>query len=165
MNMKVHVPNWILGGSREQCCSLWRVLILMVISCYISSCAPQTKVGTPVFREEPQGQVVAPSDQTATLLTSADTAMQSGQLDKAEMHLERALRLSPRDAQIWHGMARVRFEQSNYAQAVQFCLKSNSLAGKNEAIIRQNWLLMEKAYLKTGDTEKAIWARQKASEK
>ena len=81
------------------------------------------------------------------------------------MHLERALRLSPRDAQIWHGMARVRFEQSNYAQAVQFCLKSNSLAGKNEAIIRQNWLLMEKAYLKTGDKEKAIWARQKASEK
>jgi len=44
-------------------------------------------------------------------------------------------------------------------------LKSNSLAGKNEAIIRQNWLLMEKAYLKTGDKEKAIWARQKASEK
>jgi cytochrome c-type biogenesis protein CcmH/NrfG len=73
--------------------------------------------------------------------------------------------MSPRDAQLWQAMARVRFEQGNYAQAVQFCLKSNSLAGKNEEIVRQNWLIMEQAYLKSGNNEKAAQARQKASER
>jgi cytochrome c-type biogenesis protein CcmH/NrfG len=80
------------------------------------------------------------------------------------MHLERALRLSPREAQLWYAMAKIRFEQGNNAQAVQFCLKSNSLAGRNRAVIRRNWLLMEKAYLKTGEKEKAAQARQKAGE-
>ena len=56
-----------------------------------------------------------------------------------------------RCATMGQGMAGIRFEKGNYAQAVQFCLKPNSLAGKDEAVGRQNWLLMEKAYLKTGE--------------
>ncbi|MGV1098754.1 tetratricopeptide repeat protein [Thiovibrio sp. JS02] len=107
-------------------------------------------------------QIPPPPGQAGALLASANKAMQAGQPDKAEMHLERALRLAPRDAQLWHGMAKVRFGQGNYSQAVQFCLKSNSLAGKNGAVIRQNWLLMEKAHLKMGNKEKAAQARQKA---
>jgi len=108
-------------------------------------------------------RISPPPGQVGTLLARATKAMQTGQLDKAEMHLERALRLSPREAQLWHTMARVRFEQGNYAQAVQLCLKSNSLAGKNGAVVRRNWLLMEKAYLKTGEEKKAAQARQKAA--
>jgi tetratricopeptide (TPR) repeat protein len=140
-------------------------MMLLVLSCAVTSCAPQKRVGIPIYREGPPEQSPLPSGQTGTLLANADKAMQAGQLDKADMSLERALRLSPRDAQLWHGMARVRYEQGNYAQAVQLCLKSNSLAGKNGAIVSQNWLLMEKAYLKTGEKEKAALARQKASER
>jgi tetratricopeptide (TPR) repeat protein len=140
-------------------------MILVALSCIMASCAPQKKVSTPIFREEPQGEIPLPPGQTGILLASANKAIQTGELDKAEMHLERALRLSPSDAQVWHGMARVRFEQGNYDQAVQFCLKSNSLAGRNGgAIVSQNWLLMEKAYLQTGEKEKATQARQKAYE-
>lgn len=140
-------------------------MFLLALSCILTNCAPQKRVSIPIYKDEPQGQVAPPSGQTGTLLASANQAMQTGQLDKADMHLERALRLSPRDAQLWQGMARVRFEQGNYAQAVQFCLKSNSLAGKPGALVRQNWLLMEKAYLKTGEKEKAALARQKANER
>lgn len=111
-----------------------------------------------------KARIPPPPGQVGTLLAGADKAMQAGELDKAEMHLERALRLSPREAQLWHTMARVRFEQGNYAQAVQLCLKSNSLAGRNGAVVRRNWLLIEKAYLKTGEKEKAAQARQKAEE-
>jgi cytochrome c-type biogenesis protein CcmH/NrfG len=162
----VHVRNWILSRSQQQPCSLRGLMILVTLSCIITNCAPQNKVNVPIFREEPQGQIPLPSGQTGILLANANKAMQTGELDKAEMQLERALRLSPSDAQLWHGMARVRFEQGNYAQAVQFCLKSNSLAGKNGgAIVSQNWLLMEKAYMKTGETEKATQARQKAGER
>jgi len=113
----------------------------------------------------PLTQIPPPPGQAGTLLASANKAMRAGQPDKAELHLERALRLAPRDAQLWHAMARVRFAQANYGQAVQFCLKSNSLAGRNNAIIGQNWLLMEKAYLQMGEKEKAAQARQKAGDR
>lgn len=112
-----------------------------------------------------EARIPPPPGQAGVLLASANKAMQAGQPDKAEMHLERALRLSPREAQLWHAMANVRYAQGNYAQAVQLCLKSNSLAGRNSAIVRRNWLLMEKAYLKTGDKVKAAQARQKAGGK
>ena len=164
MDVNLHFRNWILSRNQEQPCRLWLVMILLVLSCVIANCAPQKRVSIPIFRQEPQEQVPLPPGQTGTLLTSANEAMQAGQLDKAEMHIERALRMSPQDPQLWHGMARIRFEQGNYAQTIQFCLKSNSLAGENRAIVRQNWLLMEKAYLKTGEEEKAIQSREKASE-
>lgn len=160
--MKMPACNWKLTDNRGQPCRS-RVILLLVLFCIIAGCAPQERVNIPVYREGPQGRTVPPS-QTDSLLANANKAMEVGQLDKAEMLLERALRMAPREAQLWQGMARIRFEQGNYAQAVQFCLKSNSLAGKNEEIVHQNWLIMEKAYLKSGDYEKAAQARQKASE-
>lgn len=150
---------------RELPFKLWWAAMVLALFFITASCAPQKRVNVPVYRVEPQEQTPKSAGQTATLLASADKAIQAGKLDKAEMHLERALRLSPRDAQLWQAMARVRFEQGNYGQAVQFCLKSNSLAGTNATIVRQNWLLMEKAYLKTGEKEKAAQARQKANER
>lgn len=166
VKLKVYICHWILRRIHDQfrLGSLWRGVILLVLSCVITSCALQKRADLPIFREEPQVQVQLPPGQTGILLANANNAMQAGQLDKAEMHLERALRLSPRDPQLWHGMARVRFEQKNYGQVVQFCLKSNSLAGNNGAIVRQNWILMEKAYLKTGEEEKAAQARHNAQE-
>ena len=59
-------------------------------------------------------------------------------------------------------MAQVKYRQKDYGQAVQFCLKSNSLAGKDYGLIKQNWLLMEKAYLELGEPEKAKEARIKS---
>jgi tetratricopeptide (TPR) repeat protein len=165
MNGKMHIYRRIRSRSRDQFRRWWRVVVLLALSSVITSCAPQKRVSIPSYREEPQEQLPLPPGHTGTLLASANKAMEAGQPDKAEMYLERALRLSPRDAQLWHGMARVRFAQDNYAQTVQFCLKSNSLAGRNGAVVHQNWLLMEKAYLKTGEEEKAAQARQKAYER
>ena len=98
----------------------------------------------------------------ATLLASARQNVRTGQFSQAEMMLERALRVEPRNARLWHEMAQVKFEQKDYGQAVQFCIKSNSLAGKDYDLIQQNWLLMEKAYLEQGEPEKARQARIKS---
>jgi len=98
----------------------------------------------------------------ATLLASARQNVRTGQFSQAEMTLERALRVEPRNARLWHEMAQVKFEQKDYGQAVQFCIKSNSLAGKDYDLIQQNWLLMEKAYLEQGEPEKARQARIKS---
>ncbi|MBW6519686.1 MAG: tetratricopeptide repeat protein [Desulfoarculaceae bacterium] len=97
-----------------------------------------------------------------TLLASARQSVRSGQFSQAEMTLERALRLEPRNARLWHEMAQVKYGQQEYGQVVQFCIKSNSLAGKDYGLIQQNWRLMERAYLDLGQPEKARQARIKS---
>lgn len=97
-----------------------------------------------------------------TLLASARQNVRSGQFSQAEMMLERALRLEPRNARLWHEMARVKYGQRDYGQVVQFCIKSNSLAGKDYGLMQQNWLLMERAYEQLGEPEKARQARIKS---
>ncbi|MDD3814235.1 MAG: tetratricopeptide repeat protein [Desulfocapsaceae bacterium] len=96
------------------------------------------------------------------LLASARQNVRDGQFSQAEMVLERALRLEPRNARLWHEMAQVKYGQKDYGQVVQFCIKSNSLAGKDYDLIQQNWLLMEKAYIQLGQPEKAQQARSKS---
>lgn len=90
-----------------------------------------------------------------SLLAHAKQAIAAGQFNQAEIYVERALRVDPRDATLWHVMGQVKSGQHNYAQTVQFCLKSNSLAGRNNNLIQQNWRLIEKAYTEMGQTDKA----------
>jgi len=123
----------------------------------------------PVPLPEPTGRssrdfVPVPEEGRAagTLLASARQSVRSGQFSQAEMMLERALRLEPRNARLWHEMAQVKYGQQQYDQVVQFCIKSNSLAGKDYDLIQQNWRLMEKAYLELGQPEKARQARIKS---
>lgn len=108
--------------------------------------------------------VPAPQEGKAAgaLLASARQQVRAGDFSQAEIILERALRVEPRNARLWHEMAQVKYAQQDYGQAVQFCIKSNSLAGKDYNLIQQNWLLMEKAYINLGEPEKARQARVKS---
>jgi len=104
-----------------------------------------------------------PSAPAADLLSEAERNIQAGNYNRAELQVERAMRLDPRNGQVWHLMARIRYEQEDYGQTVQFCLKSNTLAGDNLSLKRQNWMLLEKAYASLGETTKAEEARHKAA--
>lgn len=108
--------------------------------------------------------VPAPQEGKAAgaLLASARQQARAGDFSQAEIILERALRVEPRNARLWHEMAQVKYAQQDYNQAVQFCIKSNSLAGKDYNLMQQNWLLMEKAYINLGEPEKARQARVKS---
>ena len=97
---------------------------------------------------------------STSLLESARQSLQVDEFNQAEIFLERALRLEPHNGELWHTMGRVKFEKNHHAQAVQFCLKSNSLAGKDPQLIRKNWSLIERAYLQMGETEKAVRVRR-----
>jgi len=107
-------------------------------------------------------QRIPSAQPTADLLGEAEQALQGGDYSRAELQVERALRIEPRDGQAWHLMARIRCGQINYGQTVQFCLKSNTLAGHDHSLRRQNWMLLEKAYTMLGETAKAKEARYKA---
>lgn len=79
------------------------------------------------------------------LYTQAEAAMASGQLEQAEMLMERALRIEPRNALYWHTLAQVKYDKGEFEQTVQFCLKSESLARDNPELHNVNRILMEQA--------------------
>lgn len=80
-----------------------------------------------------------------SLYVRAETALNSGQHGQAGMLLERALRIEPRNALYWHALARTKFAQGEFAQTVQLCLKSESLARDNPELRHANRILMEQA--------------------
>ena len=139
----------------------WRylavVLVMLSANLFLHGCAVR-KESIPLYPIEERIKK-SPSASTS-LLESAKQALRVDEFNQAEIFLERALRLEPRNGELWHAMGQVKFEQNHHAQAVQFCLKSNSLTKKNPLLIRRNWSLMEKAYLQMGETEKAAWVRR-----
>ena len=102
------------------------------------------------------------STPAAELLIDAEQALERGDYNRAELQMERAIRVNPRNGKAWQLMARIRYEQGDYDQTVQFCLKSNTLANHDRSLMRQNWVLLEKAYTILGETIKAEDARHKA---
>lgn len=98
------------------------------------------------------------------LLESADKYVKSNQLDKAGAALERALRIEPRNAGIWHDLAQIRLHQGQYQQAESLASKSNNLAGSNRALQSRNWKLIGSARKAGGNAAGAEEAEARASQ-
>ncbi|HBT97309.1 MAG TPA: hypothetical protein DEB25_06620 [Desulfobulbaceae bacterium] len=86
----------------------------------------------------------------ASLYHQGEQYLQEGKLSQAEMFLERALRIEPRNPYYWHSMAKIRLRQGKKREAIQCCLKSNSLASGSGSLIRRNKALINRA--QAGDT-------------
>lgn len=97
------------------------------------------------------------------LLNSANQQSESGQLDIAASKLERAVRIAPKDAQVWHALATIRYQQKKYALAISLAKKSNLLAAKNKGLQRNNWMLIAACYERLGKASSANQARANAS--
>lgn len=159
-------------------------LLLLAATILFSGCAVQQRVprppparqGQPVITAPPGRPPATPHEEraveeepappphgvAASLHQSADKALATGRLGQAEVLVERALRLEPRNPELWYMMARVKFGQNNPGQTIQFCLKANTLAAGNRALTRRNWLLMAKAYQAMGQGQQAAQARAQA---
>jgi len=98
------------------------------------------------------------------LLESADKYVKSNQLDKAGAALERALRVEPRNAGIWHDLAQIRLHQGQYQQAESLASKSNNLAGGNRTLQARNWKLIGSARKALGNATGADEAEARASQ-
>ncbi|MBK8750189.1 MAG: tetratricopeptide repeat protein [Candidatus Competibacteraceae bacterium] len=96
------------------------------------------------------------------LLDSADKYVKSNQLDKAGAALERALRIEPRNAGIWHDLAQIRLHQGQYQQAESLASKSNNLAGGNRALQARNWKVIASARKAAGNGSGAEEAEARA---
>jgi len=114
---------------------------------------------------EPQASVaIAPqySLPVAALLEEASRQEAAKDLVAAVGSVERALRIEPRNAHVWHRLASLRMKQGQYGMAVELAAKSNSLAGGDAELVRDNWRLMARGYRAAGDSDSAKAAERKA---
>lgn len=96
------------------------------------------------------------------LVERARQEADSGRRESAGASLERALRIEPRNAWLWHELARLRLTQGQYAQAVSLAQKSNSLAVRERALQALNWHLIADARIAQGNPDGAAQARKLA---
>lgn len=109
----------------------------------------------------PQERPVSPV--VRNLIKKAQAQSASGNFDGAVNSLERALRIEPRNAKLWNRMADVRYSQKSWAKAVQLAAKSNTLAGEDKALRRENWYLMSNAHKNLGNVKAEQKFRNKLS--
>jgi hypothetical protein len=93
-----------------------------------------------------------PNRAVAVLMRRSTDQQRDGDLKGAAASLERALRIAPRDAVLWHRLAVVREKQHRFGQAADLAAKSNALAGKGQAkLVSANWLLIARVRRAVGD--------------
>jgi tetratricopeptide (TPR) repeat protein len=95
----------------------------------------------------------APSVNRAVLalLGQARVRQQQGSLPQAIAIMERALRIDPGNALVWHRMASIRLQQKRYRLAESLALKSNTYAGSNDSLRARNWRLVANARYALGN--------------
>lgn len=111
--------------------ALW-LAMLMLAGC---ASGPST---TPDDRFEDIGATQDVGRAVATLLARAQIKQGQARWEQAAELLERALRIEPRNAQLWHRLAKIRLQQGRYGMAESLAQKSNALAKDDETLKRLN---------------------------
>lgn len=163
----------------------WLILVLLVAGCAGTPEGPSAPVEdrsaqAPVKGDAKQVKPVPPRSSARTnqprparpsaptnpavlaLMDTAGAQENAGDLSAASAALERALRIEPHNPLLWSRLANLRLEQGDYRQAENLARKSNSLAGKNQAIQARNWQLISQARREQGDTKGARAADERA---
>ncbi len=141
---------------------------LLLGGCSISPQQPEDQPGfelEPTTADQPQ---IRPSAQTSkaalALLAKARQAANEGQLSVAEAQLERALRIEPQNAVLWHYMAKLRLHQGMLSQAAGLAAKSNSLDQGDSQLQADNWRIIAHARYQRGDKTGAEAAQRRAEQ-
>lgn len=104
----------------------------------------------------PQSDARAP---TLALLRQSERSADNGDLPGAIAYVERAIRLNPRDADLWLQLARLQLAADRPGSAEQLAQKAIALAGSATDQQRSGWLLVADAREALGDDEAAARIR------
>lgn len=96
------------------------------------------------------------------LANTARTESAAYHYGKAAASLERALRIEPRNARLWHELARLRMQEEEYQQAENMALRSNRFSGNDRVQRRANWQLISESRKERGDLAGAEKALEKS---
>ncbi len=138
------------------------VLLLAVAGC----AAPGPQPGEPgrATAQEPdraaEPELAAPPAVVA-LLEQAEEASAAGEHDRAAALLERALRIDPGNAALWHNLAVVRYRQGEYSQADSMAQRSLQHASGQAELQKRNWQLIAVSRDLAGDSAGAARARDR----
>ncbi|MCW9024375.1 MAG: tetratricopeptide repeat protein [Gammaproteobacteria bacterium] len=144
----------------------FKLLACLILFTSLAACSfkTQREEGFPVGKGE-VSQVRPPASTTSAVLSLLGKARQAaleGELVKAESQLERALRIEPRNAAVWHYMAKLRLNQGKLEQAAGLAAKSNSLEKRDKQLQADNWRIIAHARHQKGDLQGARQAQEKA---
>lgn len=126
---------------------LHAVLACGLAAAFLAGCAT-----SPEERAFPSSASPSNTKAVSTLVATARSDAAAGRLSNAAASMERAIRLEPRNARLWHELAMVRFKQGEFAQAEQMAMRSNALIERDASLRAQNWQLVAQSREARGDT-------------
>lgn len=88
-------------------------------------------------------EATSSSRTVVVLLDQANKQVQSGSPERAAATLERALRIEPKNARLWHRLAILRFQQGKYTLAESLAAKSSTLAQGDWSLKQRNKELID----------------------
>jgi Tfp pilus assembly protein PilF len=143
-----------------------RYILLLLCSLFPIACTTTHPPALEIPGEAPD-KVIYPAPQTSPavvdLLNQARTATQQGQLQRAEVLLERTVRIEPRNPTLWNYLAKLRLHQGRIQEAMGLAAKSNALAAANDDKLKaDNWRIIAHARYQNGDVYGAKEAQLKA---
>lgn len=111
-----------------------RALLLVTLVVTAAACVPGRTMRADDAMERtaaPPSTPTARHEGAVALESEALSLAAAGDLDRAVVTLERALRLAPNDARLWLSLAQVRFDQGEYAKADSMSQRAAQLAGRD----------------------------------
>jgi len=105
--------------------------------------SPETAVEDPQVAPPPKTGIS--SGPATPLYKKARSLLAQQQYRQAELAMERALRIEPKNGYYWHTLAEIAFAQQQRGKTIQLCLKSKSLARGDSRLIRINDQLIAKS--------------------
>ena len=139
----------------------------LLIFVLLAACAVQPQQGLPLPGEDPNKTVLPDKNTSSAVLSLLDKAREAtlaGDYQRAEVLLERTVRIEPRNASLWNYLAKLRLQQGRYQEAIGLATKSNNLAKENKTLLGDNWRIIAHAKYQMGDYPGAEQAQNKASE-
>ena len=137
-----------------------QIVVLLFVALFLYGCGgrpiasvyqpspPDNNYPEPKLPEVGSQQPTSPKDRYAgpasPLYRKAKTFMAQKDYRQAELAMERALRIEPKNGYYWYTLAEIKYADHQYGRMKQLCLKSKSLAGGDTNLIRLNDRLINK---------------------
>lgn len=99
---------------------------------------------------EPPAEYKAKTGWATGIYNEAEAALRAGRYAHAEMLLERALRIEPQNPHYWYTLGMAKYRRKQYPQAIQFCLKAESLAASQPGLLARSRELLDQAKKASG---------------
>lgn len=147
---------------------MFRTRHLVLLCCLFPIACTTTRPPALEIPGEPPDKIIYPAPETSPavvdLLNQARAATKQGQLQRAEVLLERSVRIEPRNPTLWNYLAKLRLHQGRMQEAMGLAAKSNALTANNNKLKADNWRIIAHARYQSGDVYGAKEAQQKADD-